>query len=603
VWPETLQGVVGDVHEARAGEFPAYLKLVGYISGATSERLPMEITPAHEEMFAARMSHLRCNACGKYHRQSWVPTFDPVRERHSVAPVRCPYCGTQDCAGPKNHRIAGCRGIGKSEGVAAIGGCYDYGLLTHRGYVPTYIIIGSNKHEGMKRLAHRVSVMRRPGHRLAFPRATVGGKAGGQAVKCAGHDIVSIQSFGIESMPPGAHADILDADDVVNEDNTFTKPAKIDVVNRKVADVIDYSQKPWTIFNWYTTPWREGDADDKLEKFANGQPGEWVNHGTWVTGSREDGFIIPWENRWTQRECQVMYDKNEYSFRRAMMGQRITTGDVVFQQVGMWLRADDRNLGRAGPETIEGCTVVSEKELREWPRVLGVDLAFTGITRADGRPADTHNRSKTGFCITAVDPESKRQCILYTRSDFIRPGLHETEIAQIATEWHVTLIAIEVDKATDELVEALERKGYAVDLYSPVKLGSKIYRKMPVASMFNNRRAFVHGTLLMSEGRLQAIPFKQHAKLRETMLAFPSCERGGLDLLDSLEIAVRKGAEYYGGDPTESKKEARNEKSDFGRWRDSHYDDKPRKDADHDWDVAAAEQLYADSVLDEVALN
>lgn len=535
----TIQAVVEDIKKARNRYFPAYWNLVGYTQSGKTGRMLMELTPAHDQMVRGRMAHLLCRACGAWHGQSIAPAYDPETQKRSVLPATCPFCGQKDCAGQRKHRVAGCRELGKTT-LAAVAGSYDYGLLAQDGYLPEWVVVGSNQTEAKKRLGQRVAVMRRPGHRLTFPAASPSSRrAGGLSVRLAGQDTPTISCFGIESLPPGTHPDILDCDDVVNEDNTFTKPAKIETVQSKVSNVIDYSQLPWTLLNWYTTVWRESDADDRLEKYALAHPREWTNTIVAVTGS-PGNWISPWPNRWTPAQLHAMYEKDEFAFRRAMMMQRIMEGEIVFHSVGLWYWSDGPKIARCPAEVLEGYAGVSHAQMATFPRVLGVDLGFTGADKA-GR---TH--SKTALCVVAIDPDTKFRYVLYSWSDYIKPGKHEETILAVATDYKVAVTVVERDKTVDELTEKLHAKGLTVDTYSPTALGSKTMRKMPVAAWFNQGLAAVQGSPMFVEGKWQMNPISSHVPLRNAALAFPSRQS---DDLDALEIAIRKAEEYYGGEP------------------------------------------------------
>jgi hypothetical protein len=221
-----------------------------------------------------------------------------------------------------------------------------------------------------------------------------------------------------------------------------------------------------------------------------------------------------------------------------MMMQRVSDADLVFEKVGLWIYTEDAHLDRTQVAITDKCALISRAKMEALPRVLGVDMAYTGSER------DTKNRSKTGFDVTAIDPETKIKYVLFSFEDFIKPGHHEEIILRLCAEWKVTLVAIELDKAVHELVESLQAKGLTVVTYSPAKLGSKENRKQPVAGWFNTGMAFVHGWATVSENEWKTLPIGPHIRIRGYCLAFPAaCP----DELDALEIAMRTAEQYWGG--------------------------------------------------------
>lgn len=581
---ETVAGVVADVEDARKGLPAAYLRLVGFAQVTEKARMPFELTPAHWEMLNSRLAHLRCKGCGAWHQQEWVPQYDPVTEKHEVPKLKCPACGLEDCAGPQNHRIAAPRGMGKTELVARCCGVLDYALLLYRGYRGRYQLIGSNKTEAKLRLGKRVAIMRLPGHRLAFPMAVPAAKkAGAESVLMRGEDSPSLACCGIESLAPGIHADIIDCDDVVNEKNTITHPGLVEMVQSKVVNVIDYSMKKNTILTWVTTVWKSNDADDRLERYALAHPELWTNCVVAVTGAPPVGdapgtFISPWPNMWSPAELDAMYRKDPCAFRRAMMMQRVTDEDLVFHTVGYWMYDNENLVDKIGACECQDYVLVSRAQMESWPKVLGCDLAFTGTDK------ETKNRSMTSFNITAIDPDTKRKFVLYTSLAYIKPGKHEDEIVRLVSEWHVSMVAIEKDKTVTELCESLRAKlSVPVEEYSPAALGSKEYRKLPLAGWFNNGQAFVHGVIYYSGGKGRGQPTLMahdlHKNLREHLLAFPTSLP---DDLDALEIASRTAESYWGGTPL-NRQGAPVGKSynELQEWRDNHYRDAPANANEH----------------------
>lgn len=542
---ETVTGYVRDVLAARSGDFEAYLKINGFVSQAESpeNRTPIDIAECHQKMIRALLADLICRKCGHFHLGSHVPTYDVAEQRQYVAPVTCPHCGAEDCGGVRNHRLAAPRGSGKTD-MSALAIAFRCGLYLSRGYLPQMVIIGSNKNEAHRRLGKVSTVMRWPGHGFAFPLAVPIKKPPGETLRLRGKDQPTFLSFGIESMPPGTHADYIFCDDVVNEDNTFRVPAKMQVVLDKLNLVIGYSKQPWTVMDWITTVWRADDPDHKLERYAEDHPAEWVNCVITAGGPDDDpekAFASHWPARFSVAMLKALYENDDHAYRLGMMMQRVNPSDIVFQRFGLWLNVEDRGFDKVPHDLLKDYLLVRRTEVMRWPMVMGVDLAYTGpkAIRKTGR-------SETAFCVVAVNPWTKVKLVLHSSSAHISPGMHKRAILNLASEFHLKTVAIEADKTTQELVEELQECGLDVEIYSPAALGSKENRKSPVAAWFNAGTALLHGKVTTAGDGWKIEPLKTHQRLKEAGLLFPTkCP----DILDALEIATRTADRYWGGPP------------------------------------------------------
>lgn len=584
--PETVAEIVRAVKAAREGDFWAYFPFVAY-NQRSQERIPYELTPEHRRMYRAHLAHLTCKRCGEWHMQSWVPKYDAALGAPRVAPVTCPKCGLEDCAGPKDHFIHAPRGFGKTE-AASICGVYHGALMQHRGYRGESLVVGSNLPEGRKRLAIRVQFTRTPGHRLCFPRFQTAKRHPGQVAALKGEETPSLFAYGIESLPPGAHAEEINPDDVVNE-RGMTHPAIAVMVESKTTNVIDYSKQPWTVLNWDGTPWAEGDADDRLEKHVNARPDDWTKCVVAVTGTYPN-FISPWPSKWDNAALCRLWEKNEFAFRRAMMMERIRACDRLWHTVGLWVYADER-LREKLPASEAGAVLwLDRKQVEGLRRVLALDPAFTDKTKP------TKGRSQTAIDITGIDPDTHLRYALFSWSDFVSPGKHIEIVADRAQEYRVEQVCIEKDKMTDETAEALRAKGLSVDTYSPAALGGKHMRKEPVASAYNNRLAFIHGCIVYENGKVVVRPISSHLKLYECMLGYPGVEEG-MDLLDAHEISMRKAEEYWGGPVPRREAAQEDQRSEFRKYRDAIYDPPPEEKEDSDAEmVGALAQMDEDAV-------
>jgi len=617
---ETLTEYIELMRLARRGDFGAYIELVGRTDSSTQERpVPLEKTPTHQDMDACRMADLVCArvvvdergvarnlGCGRYHLQDVLPVFDPGLGCLRIPKVTCPHCGLKNCAGPRYHRTAGCRGMGKSA-RSWLGMPFRVGIAISHGYEPEWVLIGSNQEEAKKRLRRVAANMRHPGHRLIFPGAVAYAKPPGFSLCLIGHTRATIYARGIESVTSGGHPDGIECDDVVSEDNTFRVPGKMKLVQSKVNNVITYSELPWTVVDWDTTVWRAGDPDDRLETFARQHPEQWCNLVIAAGGPDPDdpdnwrkGFKSPWPNRWSRKDLYLLWKKDDLAYRRGMMMERVSEADIVFHQVPLWVARHDRAFRRAPKELTNGSIhpiLDDTKSLgsKGYVVAMGVDLAFTGAEQ------DIRNRSKTGIVVAAIDLYTKRKFVLYAWEDYIRAGQHEAKILEVAKAYGLKYCFIEADKTVTELVERLERRGLVVETYSPRSKefgGNKTVRKMPIAADFNEGRAFVGGHIEFNQSEWTVLPLRHHEPLRNAALAYPSRQS---DVLDACEVVFRELDKYWGGDPAERPAEAGEEKPESAlyKMREAAFTSagkrREERPDERELAVAAVESVYGDA--------
>ena len=546
---ETAEKVQALVERARAGDFGAYLQLNGFTRSSTPENpRPLVAGNCHREHWRVELADLRCKTCGEYHLQDMTPrtTAGPDgKPRMWVPPVTCPHCGAPDCAGPLNHFDHEFRGGGKTESTA-IEFVYRISLHRVRGYKCEAMIVGANQPEAMKRLALVATIMRRDGHRLAFPEVIpYAERAPGKSLRVMGDSEPTVYAYGIEGVPPGFHGDLIWLDDVCNQNNTMMRPGMMGKIVSKFENVVEYSQQPWTVMLWTGTPWRQRDLDDKMEAYARANPTDWsVLHI--ACGGPEDGFTSPWPEKWPSERLKKLYAKDPLSYRRAMQLQRIADEDIVFRQIRCWISAGDDNLRRCPPAIIDGVPMLGNTKSLGWPIVLGLDAAFTGEDAPDKR-----GRSLTGIVVAALDPKTKWVFILYSWEGHVAAGDHLRVVLPIAKTYGVNLLAMEIGGALSEVVERFTSAGFMVESYNPRSKeygGSKSMRKLPVAAAFNEGRAFLGGFLGFNSeeevhGVWKVIPITPHLGLRDAMLSFPSQQS---DVLDACEIACRVLWKYYG---------------------------------------------------------
>lgn len=581
---ETLKWLVERMKSARTGDYFAYRQVNGFTESSKGGRWsPLFFGPTHKEMIQCLLSDLTCRGCGKFHLQDTTPVFVPETEMEMFPPVKCPHCGMENCAGQRSHRLAACRGLGKStEGRHSL--AYRIGLYISRDYIPEVMLLAWTKEEAKKRKRLLQDIMRRAAHRLIFPEAVPEQKQPAEAMTVQGIDRAIAQCYGILSVPPGAHVDIAQADDVVNADNTFRTPAMMPVINDKMDNVIAYSDKPWTVIDWLTTVWRIGDADDKLEQWAVSQPDKWNNLVIAAGGPEpvhdESGKVVrkpwwsPWKERWAEDDLQRLYERDPFAYQRAMMMVRVSDADVVFRGFRFYVKTTDPLFEACPKEFLANVPVVDEAETASWPGVLGVDLAYTLEQDANSRS------SRTCSTLVRVHPWTKDKCVICSSGSYIPPSEQFNYIETEGIRHRKPDIEIESDKGVKELIDRLAEKGFDVDLYNPAKYGDKRMRKVPLAMDVSAGRIVFPGKLKQVESGIGwtvvASPdISGKHSLMDDLLLYPS--KVG-DFLDSMEIACRIAEERYGGLPIEPPAGPRGEPSEFKKWRDSVYETPKKPD-------------------------
>ena len=565
----TLRRYAAAIRRARLGDYWPYRWMNGVTrsSGADtgksrSKRFPLQLAPCHFEIAQSRMAELICKNCGCFHLQDVTPQFVAAMDDQFVFPVTCPHCGQTDCAGPRNHRIAGCREVGKTQEME-VSLPYAESLCIHRGYNPSALLIGSNKEQTNARKGRLATTMARGAHWLVFPEAVPCVKQPTETLVLESGATI-LTAFGIESLPPGLHCDYIECDDVVNARVCFQVPALMIVVQQKLDDVIDYSGVPWTVLNWNTTTWRIDDPDHQLEKYAEAHSEDWVNCVIAAGGPEpqydESGNIVkepfwsPWPSRWPSAILEARYNKNHFSYERNMMMIRVSEEDVVFKRVDLYLRDDDPLFSKCPQVILEGCHVVKAADLKAMPRLVGYDLAFTGeqVRRSD--PRKYRRRSQTSSQSARINPQTKNLYLDVKYSEFLAPNEHEETIARRAMEGNYEAVGIETDKTVSELLLTLADRGVYVEQYTPSGMGSKSFRKWGPAAAFNSGRAMLPGRLHFAAVKGASYEDPQYWEVvsqtgwgqqRSDMLVFPLRET---DEIDALEVLIRTANKLYGAE-------------------------------------------------------
>jgi hypothetical protein len=633
--------VQGWIDRARGGDFDAYLNLNGFTRSTTKEKPTRLMVVPHVRLHVDRNeSHLKCKYCGHWHGQDTTPRITDLslleptpaalnlgisevvvggdgavhaevagqntdgtpRFRLAVPPATCPHCGSTNCAGPHCHFDQEFRGAGKTE-MTELEIAYNISLMRIRGHKAEVMIVGANEAEGKKRLSLLAQVMLRDGHQICFPEVRpITKKTGvGKALRFEGDAEACVYAYGIEGIPPGFHGDLIWLDDVCNQTNTMMRPGLMAKIIVKYDNVIEYSQQPWTIVYWTGTPWRVGDLDEKVDRYAETHQDEWTWHKLCCGGPEpvlnSDGSVLrqafesPWPEKWPSSKLARLYEKDQLAYRRAMMLQRIADSDVIFHNIRLWVSIKDKNLDKAPPELMRGVPILdiytdaetqpSWKEevgkvitlfrrQKNWEAFIGLDTAYTGEAAVDKK-----GRSKTGVCVGLMDPKTKWVFILYSWEGWIAPGGHVAAVLPLCERYGTKTVIMEIGGALAESVERFTTAGFFVETYNlrdKAYGGSKTLRKIPVASDFNEGRAFLAGRLVFSSDgagedknpRWQILPVEHHKELLDAMYLFPSRQS---DRLDALEIVVRSFRRFFGLTPKKSSCQEEDDALDHPRRR------------------------------------
>jgi hypothetical protein len=242
---------------------------------------------------------------------------------------------------------------------------------------------------------------------------------------------------------------------------------------------------------------------------------------------------------------------------------------VIFHNIRFWVSVRDKNLDKAPVELMRGVPILDAyldstaqpswkeevakviilfRRQKNWEAFIGLDTAYTGEDANDKK-----GRSKTGICVGLMDPQTRWIFILYSWEGWIAPGAHVGVVQPLCERYGTRTVIMEIGGALAESVERFTSAGFFVETYNlrdKAYGGSKTLRKIPVASDFNEGRAFLAGRILYSSDgaedknpRWQILPVEQHKELMDAAYLFPSKQS---DRLDALEIVVRSFRRFFG---------------------------------------------------------
>ncbi len=530
-----------DLALARRGDFAAYIRLNGF--DASGKRLV--VAECHKRLMAHYSSDLTCTNCGASHCQD-ASRQGPDAE---LLPVTCPACGQENCAGPRNLHVEGPRGSGKTA-FAQLWLAFRLGLDLYHDIRPQALIIGANADEAAIRCVAVAMIMRRKRHTACFgKKATPLAKHPKRNIVFKSKEPALVFAYGILGVPPGMHVDYIWLDDICNQNNTMLKPSMMKKITEKYTNVVAESDLPWSVTNFIGTPWRTGDLNSFLRKFANARPESW-RRLTITSGGPDDKppFWSFWPERFSPRTLEEKYDLDPRAYRRAFMMQEVLDEEIVFKNIHFYVQdSPDRPLTQSQKAVIGRSPILRVKPHEtKWPRILALDPGFTGAE------SNTKNRSKSGICVFGYNLDEWRIYTFYAEEDYWAPRHLKKKVLQLCRQYRVDTLAIEKGGAQIELINWFEDRGLTVLPYNPTLYGSKELRKMPIADAVNSGQVVLRGYTPIhrrdgtqfSELTLMAVPGQ--SSLYEGLMIFPAELR---DIVDAFEIGIRTLFDLHGQRP------------------------------------------------------
>lgn len=532
-----VESILGRIKLARQGHFLAWLSLNNYTRDS-SETMPepLELTQTHRDMIACLQADLLCPRCGRYHLSN-----------PRSATIRCRRCGYKGPIGPRYHWINAPRGFGKTE-LAEKSFAFRIGLALYHGLTPRAFVIGGNVDEGVLRMARVKAVMRGSGNAACFGESVVPqDKQPARTLKVKGRpDTILAQAYGILSVPPGHHVDLILMDDIVDAKNTLIKPGLMYQVNDQYKNVVAKSCKPHTVQDYVGTPWRVGDVNSILREFAAEHPKQWRALKVACGGPDED-FSSPWPERFAPEDLRAEYDLDRRAYERGYMMRELDDSEIAFREIQFWTyRAKEKAKDAAHAQALMQCqTVAGSIRNKGWTIVVGVDPGFAWVMK--------QGRSRCGIAVEAWSPPDDswahgRGYLLYAHEDYMDPGTLKQEVLSLCRTYNTQYLGLE--NSAVALVDWFEERGITVFPYNPIDPaygGSKGFRKLTLATDVNDGTVLMRGVARSSDGRPVIEPHADVARLHEAMRLFPAqCP----DILDAAEIAHMTCKLHFAGEAT-----------------------------------------------------
>jgi hypothetical protein len=559
--------------KARAGDFLAYLRLNGFVIGSTAQKPePLRIDPVHwvpdwdggggawpNDIIHAHFADLICRFCGQWHGGLVYGVDKRPGRDAQVYPVRCGWCGAENCAGPLRHSGISQKDIGKTLMIVDHGVAFRLGLWISRGRFPSWAVVGPNIGRAKERLAAIKEVMQRPMHEFVFGKASVPVPKGVEVLRVRSpRGLATIATgYGAISLPNGLHADGLAWDDGCTINTSMVRPSEAQTIRLKLTSTALQGLAPWSVVDILGNVCVQGDANAFVATHAGAHPDEWTRASIFTTGDAEHGFVSPWPERHSPAMLLRMYETDPREFCRTMMGQAVTPDEILYRDISFWVRPKwgTRDFGDEMVAYLGGKNypvLYGEPKEFRGPKLIAVDLGFTG---AEGRTQrELHGRSMTGIVVLGRDAETARLFVLYAAEDYIHPKDHLARILALAEGYGTKDVVIEAGGPQDGVIAPFERAGLHVYTYNPgaKELGgrqAKELRKYPLVDWVNSGRVLLAGYATFSriegtqKSEFRVFPLSAQLPLYTALREYPLRQS---DVHDALEIGCRKMHELYG---------------------------------------------------------
>jgi len=596
-----------DIHQARHGNFLSYLRLNGFrLDSTVANPQPLRVgDPFQKRLVALYVADLICcrverdgegrvvkHGCGKFHG---IITHKIVQDKNGqprLEPVTCPHCGMEDCAGPRKHAGVMPKYTGKTQVFVAHGVPFRLGLDALAGFRPHFVVISANQEEAERRKKDIESVLRRPMHEIIFGRATVPKKRSpAKSTRCEGWVDTIGEYFGWEKVPNGVRPAHWIWDDASNINTSILRPADGVKVRLKLESTVLQSTDPWTVIDIHGNICTPNDANSAARELAGREPGLWTGIDTWVTGEYPD-FSNPWPEVWSKDWLCELYRSNPREFERVMMGKPLSSAEMPFQKFRFFTSGNkwdkiapairDHVMKQDNPYILSENPKLALGRIR----LLALDLAFTGEGSADSKK----NRSQTAALVGELDPKTHNILVLAGKAGYVAAGDHLAYCSSLIETYGIRDLVMEPLGAQKEVIAAARQAGFVVHEYDPTTMGSKQYRKLPVADAINSGRVLLPGwPCIQFDAKGEMIVQEGMRWLYDALRLWPA---GPKDPVDALEILVRTMWKLYGQfGADEAKPELEAEGPRFGTgWREV-------KPAEETSLVAAVDAMFPDDLF------
>jgi hypothetical protein len=551
---------------SRSGNFLAFYRYACFTDESTPQRLErMGQDEMHLDMARAMTSFLRCArvdeatgetlGCGKYHLQ------DPIARdaNQNLIPIKCPYCGLEDCAGPQRVGEEGFKGRGATLMMKKVV-AYMVGYLRSLGYSPKATLIAANFTEGAERLEWINKTMKTPEYLYTFGHEAVPAEGARGTLHIGPEESLVGQAYGWESAPDGHHVDIVVVDDACNQNTSMLNPKDRELLKNKIIGTAFQGIQPWTLILYLSNAWVEGDVTSELHNQAKKSPQRWRWTRRFMGGPPD--FRSPWK-KFTPAFLEGEYNAHRRAFERGFMGKRISEDEIAFREIHYWVGEHNRTYSWA-KRLCEGYPALDDHSLRllDWPKVYAIDPGFS-------KSKDTKGRSMTGRVAITMNPETGQGYTLFAACGMMAldSGLLIQTVRDDTEKFGCTVVVPEGGGPQNLFPDLLEKAGFQV--YAKTPEGAKSARKWDIAAAVNEGRILLRGWPMQGDGKApgRVECYNGQEVLEQAMRNYPMES----DVLDAFENAWRQMWALYGtgswaGLPATA---GRSQETTFMRWLDA----------------------------------